>query len=456
MNVAIPLMLVLAAAGPGNKAREKVAVMDLTAPGLPEAEGRAIGENLVGIIAAEIARLGHEVVSSNDIRSMLSLEAQKELLGCSAVACLVEIGGSLGADFTVSGTVGKLGDVLSLSMTLVDSRSAEVRQHFQGSAGTEAALAATARRGVAVLFGKAADVAGVSMIVVRTTPSDAQVSVDNRPVGASPVAVEDVAPGEHVITATKGPLTGKLALSVAPGATERVSLTLKNAQTLKVKLASTPPEARVLIDGEEVGKTPVVVGDIAPGRREIRFELEGYQPRREVRELSYEEYEKSGELPIRVETSLDWQMRLPVPVVVIAGAVASNDTIKKGVSAQVELGLTSRWVEGTLGYVSPDALMATARVFVYRGPLEAGVVARGVVGSGPNSEAYSDWSAAGGLFVGKGFDFALGVWGLRAEVLANVLVRENHVTISGNLPAKGAGNISELNFPFALVGYWRL
>ena len=45
-----------------------------------------------------------------------------------------------------------------------------------------------------------------------------------------------------------------------------------------VLVESRPPGARVVIDGEPAGTTPIVVTDLPPGRREVRIERDGYTP----------------------------------------------------------------------------------------------------------------------------------------------------------------------------------
>src|SRR5262245_43021401 len=53
-------------------------------------------------------RGGYELVTGADINATLGLEKMKDALGCADTACAAEIGGALGVDLLLSGTVGEL------------------------------------------------------------------------------------------------------------------------------------------------------------------------------------------------------------------------------------------------------------------------------------------------------------------------------------------------------------
>ncbi len=153
---------------------QKVAVLNLATPGLEAEAGRALAANLVTIIASEVAGLGYEVISSADISAMLSFENQKDLVGCEDdISCLAEIGGALGSDLLVAGSLGRLGTDFNLSLTLIDITRAKVLNRFQGMAGSEAVLAGTVHRGVQELFGSGQTRGGLGTLLVKTEPPGA-------------------------------------------------------------------------------------------------------------------------------------------------------------------------------------------------------------------------------------------------------------------------------------------
>jgi len=98
---------------------------------LPIAAGEAIPEkaaaSLTETLAAELRQQsGGEVVTSRDLTGLLSLEKQKQALGCGTDSCLAELAGALGAERVVSGDVAKLGESLLLQVRLLDASRARV------------------------------------------------------------------------------------------------------------------------------------------------------------------------------------------------------------------------------------------------------------------------------------------------------------------------------------------
>ncbi len=96
----------------------------------------------------------YSVLGSDEIRTLLTMERQKQQLGCSQVSCLAEIGGALGAAQMVSGTLGKFGTTQLLQVKLVDVRKARViREASERIQGTDDARLLNAVAHVArVLF----------------------------------------------------------------------------------------------------------------------------------------------------------------------------------------------------------------------------------------------------------------------------------------------------------------
>jgi TolB-like protein len=108
--------------------RPRLVLMELTAAGGVEP---AVAEGLSEALGAQALRSGYfEVTTQKDMLTLLSLERQKQLLGCTddAAACVAELGGALGARFVLSGSVTRLGpDTLQLNLQLLDtSRSLTV------------------------------------------------------------------------------------------------------------------------------------------------------------------------------------------------------------------------------------------------------------------------------------------------------------------------------------------
>lgn len=118
------LLLSLALATPPptpQTTTERVLVLDLHGEGVDAAIPVAVRDTLVSYLQASD---GLEVLSAEDMRRTLDVEAEKEALGCKADAsCLAEVAGALGARFLLYGSAAKLGDVVAVNLSLYDARA---------------------------------------------------------------------------------------------------------------------------------------------------------------------------------------------------------------------------------------------------------------------------------------------------------------------------------------------
>lgn len=116
------LASLLAASSAGD--RPRLAVLDLQATGGADP---AVSQALTDSVVTEVSRRGYyEVVSSADLRTLLSVERQKQLLGCSeGSSCLAEVADAVGSRFVLSGTLAKLGDSYQLTLQGIDSQKAQ-------------------------------------------------------------------------------------------------------------------------------------------------------------------------------------------------------------------------------------------------------------------------------------------------------------------------------------------
>ena len=128
----IVLALVFLAAGAaraeGPEAR-RVVVLDIGGANVPADLARALSDVLVSAVRDQSAE-GVTVIGQADVGAMLSLERQKDLLGCTdSSACLSEIGGALGASHLVAGSLGKIGTIFVITLRLIDTKKSEVVRH---------------------------------------------------------------------------------------------------------------------------------------------------------------------------------------------------------------------------------------------------------------------------------------------------------------------------------------
>jgi hypothetical protein len=113
-------VVALALVASGEK--PKLAVLDVQAVGVDQAQATALGEAMT----QELGRRGFfDIISASDIRTLLGVERQKELLGCSESHCTTELTGALGARFVLQATLTRLGPSLQLSVQMLDTAKAQ-------------------------------------------------------------------------------------------------------------------------------------------------------------------------------------------------------------------------------------------------------------------------------------------------------------------------------------------
>lgn len=100
--------------------RERVLVLDLETSNVGKEEAALLQQ----IVTQSLARLARfEVSSAGDLRNLSDVESKRMLSGCDeqSAACLAELAGALGARYIVTGTAGRLGTLMILTLSLVDT-----------------------------------------------------------------------------------------------------------------------------------------------------------------------------------------------------------------------------------------------------------------------------------------------------------------------------------------------
>lgn len=150
---------------PGTRA---VLVMDLKATGVDAVEVATITSTLSVLVSKQP---GLRVLTSDDVRHIAELAADKAALGCdeATAACIAEIGNAMGAELVLYGDVGKLGDVRLVNLHLFDTRRGAAVSRETAQVASPAELPAVLGAGARSLFapvstGSAGSVANVGNV----------------------------------------------------------------------------------------------------------------------------------------------------------------------------------------------------------------------------------------------------------------------------------------------------
>ena len=114
----------------------------------------------------------------------------------------------------------------------------------------------------------------MATLSVESTPAGADVVIDGTPRGRTPVRLE-IAEGSHALDVTHGGTTRRIPLNLAAGTVTAHSLEFAvapptAAADAAIEVRSDPAGARVVIDGIERGRTPIVVTGLTCGAHEVK------------------------------------------------------------------------------------------------------------------------------------------------------------------------------------------
>lgn len=182
------LVLALLAAAPARaagEARVKIAVLDLQERGVD----KALASSATSLVASELQKLDvFRVISREDIRNMLQFEKDKQSVGCEAdQACLAEIGGALGVEFIVAGSLAKVGDTFIVSLQLNNVKTAQVDNRVSETVSGKAdQLIAAVGRNAKSLVSKILK-GREGFLVLTVAEQGATVKVDGQIKGSTPL-----------------------------------------------------------------------------------------------------------------------------------------------------------------------------------------------------------------------------------------------------------------------------
>lgn len=140
--------------------------------------------------------------------------------------------------------------------------------------------------------------AGQGELVVQSRPVAARVSIDGEERGVTPLTLS-LPSGAYVLEVQSGKSEPRvIPLTIRAGIQTAQYIELQNvAMTGGLDIRSDPPGARVTVDGQVRGTTPVTVRDLAPGDYQVVLEARG-------RKVSQ---------PVRVDAGITAQLVVPLP-----------------------------------------------------------------------------------------------------------------------------------------------
>ncbi len=117
----------------------------------------------------------------------------------------------------------------------------------------------------------------LAQLTVSSVPAGAQITFDGSPLCQSPCTLTDIAPGQHVVAATKAGFTPQSRTIHLKAGTSSVALQLNAVATTTLMVSSTPAGGAIVIDGRDTGRlTPTLFSFDRPGTHTVLVKRSGY------------------------------------------------------------------------------------------------------------------------------------------------------------------------------------
>ncbi|MGR3294050.1 MAG: PEGA domain-containing protein [Candidatus Scalindua sp.] len=111
---------------------------------------------------------------------------------------------------------------------------------------------------------------------IKSDPTNATIIVDGNEVGNTPAGIADLVPGKHLVEVImEGYSSWSESVEISTGKENHITAVLQQL-TGSLNIKSEPENAMIIVDGNEVGNTPIVIADLNPGKHLIEVMMEGY------------------------------------------------------------------------------------------------------------------------------------------------------------------------------------
>jgi hypothetical protein len=174
VSAALALTLVLTAVGGAQRPAK------LASPGLAVVNIDAkVGEFYTEHVAQQLKLTGVEIITVREIQSLLGMERQRQLLGCStdASSCIAELANALGADGVLLGDIARLGDRYTINLKVIGAESGRTLALFSDGVKSEEDVIDALTRGAAKLATDTSRVLGLAPPKLEALEKPAPVSL---------------------------------------------------------------------------------------------------------------------------------------------------------------------------------------------------------------------------------------------------------------------------------------
>ena len=261
-----------------SSAQTTIAVLDFEPQGIPQSEVRTLADRF----RQELFNTGkYRVVERGKMEEILQEQGFQQT-GCISNECVVEVGKMIGVQQMIGGSIGKVGSVFSVTVRIIDIETGEILKIISYDYTGE--IGGLLTKGMSdvvnqLITGRSPETLpalyGEGSIYLISNPSGATIRVDNKPIdGVTPLTIENISAGEHLVQAEKENYYGKKMVTVEPDVINKVSIQL-GSFTANLNVFSTP-DGKVSVDGKEYGTTPLTIKDLTVGTHRLKVKKTGF------------------------------------------------------------------------------------------------------------------------------------------------------------------------------------
>lgn len=218
-------------------ARTTVSVMDLNVTsGLSKPEAEQLSKKLLNEL---VATNRYDVIDRSKRDEILKEQGFSQTGACDQTSCLIEAGQLLGVQKIIGGSIGLIGIIYSVEMQMVDVKSGKVDMPFSHEYTGEVSNLIAAMRDAASVFSKwkpspktvliKDQTSYIGNIKVFSKPTGADIYLDDKHVGVTPILLTQIEVGNHKVDLLKDDYEKYTSyISVKPNQITNVNVVLKD------------------------------------------------------------------------------------------------------------------------------------------------------------------------------------------------------------------------------------
>jgi len=261
-----------------EKSKTNIAVIDLgSRGGLSQSEIGTLTDRLRSLLVRTNA---FNVVDRGRMEEILA-EQGFQMTGCTSAECAVEAGQILGVEEMITGSIGKIGQLYTIDIILIDVGTSQIIKSITRDYRGEVEGLVGLMRSISDELGGITRATPISTpqtggISIKSQTNGAEIFIDNRRAGKSPLKLEELSLGEHQIKLqANGYAPYEDKFQIEKGKTKSYSAKLK--KIFRIKIGSTPADALVYVNNKNIGKTPFNSTGVEGTKLTIQLKKDNYK-----------------------------------------------------------------------------------------------------------------------------------------------------------------------------------